>query len=130
MRSLVIVLVSLFILSCNEGLGTGSSVGWPIKVLETKALQRLDLNDISSSAIENINVDYQQNPAFVPYSELILYYAFFNISSNQTTLVFGIVGVDDIQAVYVIRQDGQVLEKYLYSLWQEIPLKIASTTPQ
>lgn len=113
------ILIASFLLSSCQSTESKLTTHWEIKSVDKSGLLKINENRLDKNLLIKIKNDYSNNPRDVDYTELSLSAVFANADDSKLLIFFNIQYVDDIQVVYEVSKDGALLNKYIYSEWQQ-----------
>lgn len=113
-----ILLASFLLLSC-QSTESKLTTHWEIKSVDKSSLLKTNANRLDNNLLIKIKNDYANEPRDADYTELSLSAVFVNANDSKLLIFFNILYIDDIQVVYEVSKDGALLNKYIYSEWQQ-----------
>jgi hypothetical protein len=118
MRIVTIGLFATVFLACSTQHVGNTQSTWVVKSIDLNALEKVEIDSIAQVLIADLQTDYQKNPSVKSYDLIKLSSAFLDKATNHNILIFDIAHVDDVQVIYEVDSSGQVVSKYLRSIWE------------
>jgi hypothetical protein len=115
----VAILLASFLLSSCQSTESKLTTHWEIKSVDKSSLLKTNANRLDNNLLIKIKNDYANDPCDADYTELSLSAVFVNADDSKLLIFFNILYIDDIQVVYEVSKDGALLNKYIYSEWQQ-----------